>query len=1143
MKTRFLIIGVTLLLGFSVPAPAAWQAGLQGGTVAGSFNLTAYPATTNIYLGPHAGATQAKPPWADNITWVYWGQVYLGATNTWFAENIDDSVHMRIWNGETATVLLNNSAWSTPTAGSFTAPTAGWYPVEIRMGNGTGGAGPYPSSGWTTTKGFGYKIGGASSVNGADYTCPADDGAMSRYRYDDGLGFDDALVIAGEPENYGVVSPPYGVTNGLETGNSFLCSAPTGKLEVAVGTRASCAGYQLYTNDTVLAASGTTNAFQYTHDLYARLVWLWDREFALTFSAGAGGSVSTSGGWYAEGSNVTVTATPDAGAAFAYWTGNVPEAQRYQATLSFPSAEPVTAAAVFGRIFYVRTDGSDSSNGLSWAEAKQTIQAAVEAAGLVGSVLVSNGVYAVTNQIAVTNGVWVRSVNGPEATVIRRTAGAVRQVLLRHPEAVFDGFTIMRTTRGAAYLDGAGTLSNCIISNNVSDNNLVNGTVWLEKGGLVQGCRIINNFLNSSGGAGASGGGVYLNGGGLVDSCIISNNAVGYGGGTSHGGGAYITGAGRLRNCLIAQNNHNLNAGGVYCNGGTVESCTIVDNYCPAVTGVGGLYNSNGTILNTIIAYNDYKNGLSNHVNAGTTWNYTYSCTTPTVAGVGNTALDPRFSDRAAQDYTLLPGPCVDTGANQAWMDDALDVAGGERNDSGTVDMGAFESVPGALRCSFEGTPLTGLASNRVVFTSAVGGTNTTGLSYAWSFHNDENIDAEGAGRAVVTNLYWPGLHSVRLTVSNAAGETNTQVRGDYIMVAPPVAYVSTNGTSIHPYDTWAKAATNIHDAVAAGLDGTLVRVSNGVYRISRQIELLRNIAVRSVNGAGATEIRRQSGSSRLFYLTRPEAVVDGFTLVNANRGAVYLDTGGVVSNCIIRDNISENLTTSGGGVRLQGGGHVKNCRIFNNYLNTSGGGGADGGGIAMYSAGLVENCVVSNNTVSSGGGGSGGGVYLSGGSMKNCLIFDNRHIANAGGVYCSGGTVENCTIASNRCGKAAATSPGGLQCANGTIRNTIIHDNWSVSNLFNTANSGTTTYNHCSTWPTNGLAGSGNQDRDPLFRNPAIGDCRLGRGSPCINTGLYQAWMDGARDLAGQPRILNKLVDIGAYENALPGGTLMILR
>jgi len=852
---------------------------------------------------------------------------------------------MRIWNGETATVLLNNSAWSTPTAGSFTAPTAGWYPVEIRMGNGTGGAGPYPSSGWTTTKGFGYKIGGASSVNGADYTYPEDDGSESLFRYDDGLGFDDALVIAGEPENYGVVSPPYGVTNGLEIGNSFLCSAPTGKLEVAVGTRASCAGYQLYTNDTVLAASGTTNAFQYTHDLYARLVWLWDREFALTFSAGAGGSVSTSGGWYAEGSNVTVTATPDAGAAFAYWTGNVPEAQRYQATLSFPPAEPVTAAAVFGRIFYVRTDGSDSSNGLSWAEAKQTIQAAVEAAGLVGSVLVSNGVYAVTNQIAITNSVQVYSVNGPEATVIQRTAGAVRQVLLRHSGARFDGFTITQTTRGAAYIDGAGTLANCIVSNNVSDNLSTSGTLWLQAGGLVQGCRIINNFLNSSGGGGASGGGVYLNGGGLVDSCIISNNAVGYGGGLSHGGGAYITGPGRLRNCLIASNNHNVNAGGVYCSGGTIESCTIVDNYCSPVTAVGGLYNSNGTILNTIIAYNNNKNGLSNHVNAGTTWSYTYSCTTPAVAGAGNTSLDPRFSDRSTQDYTLLPGPCVDTGAYQAWMDGAMDVAGGTRLVSGTVDMGAYEQVlPGALRCSFEGTPLEGLASNRVVFTASVGGTNTTGIVYVWSFQNDAAIDVAGADRVIVTNLYWPGLYSVRLTVSNAVGEADTQVRERYIKVAPVVAYVTTNGPSIYPYDSWARAATNVADAVGAGIDGTLVRVSNGVYRISRQIELLRNIAVRSVNGAGATEIRRQSGSSRIFYLTRPEAVVDGFTLVNANRGAVYLDTAGVVSNCIIRDNISENLTTSGGGVRLQGGGHVKNCRIFNNYLNTSGGGGADGG-------------------------------------------------------------------------------------------------------------------------------------------------------------------------------------------------------
>ena len=50
-------------------APAAWQAGLQGGTVSGtSINKTAMPAVTNVYLSPHVGATQTVPPWVANAT-------------------------------------------------------------------------------------------------------------------------------------------------------------------------------------------------------------------------------------------------------------------------------------------------------------------------------------------------------------------------------------------------------------------------------------------------------------------------------------------------------------------------------------------------------------------------------------------------------------------------------------------------------------------------------------------------------------------------------------------------------------------------------------------------------------------------------------------------------------------------------------------------------------------------------------------------------------------------------------------------------------------------------------------------------------------------------------------------------------------
>ncbi len=966
----------------------------------------------------------------------------------------------------------------------------------------------------------------------------------------------DSLLVVGSPEDVGSPTPPYGITNGLASGNTFLCAAPTGWVAVAAGTRAACTGYQIFTND-VLAATGSANEYAYTHADYATLVWQWRRQYEMIFSASAGGMVSTVGGWADEGSNVTVTATAtDPHRHFSYWTGDVPAGMATSPTLSFTADQPFTLTAYFGANYYVTTNGSDAADGLTWETAKRNIQPAVDLASDGDLVLVSNGVYSITSQIAVTKGVTVRSLNGADHTFIHRGSGDYRLVLLKHADAVFDGFTLSKSTRGAVYIDAAGTLVNCVVSNNFSGNNTISGGgVWLEKGGLVKNCRIINNTVKTSGGAGGSGGGLYLNAGGLVDSCVISNNAVYDGGGAGHGGGVYMAGGGRIRNCLITRNSHNLNASGVYMTGGVIESCTIVDNHCVAVLGVGGLYCSNGTILNSIIACNTHVNGIHNYVNAGTTWSYTSSCTTPAVAGTGNTALDPQFRDRAAKDYRLLPGPCVDAGANQGWMDSsANDLSGNPRIQNGTVDMGAYEYAAGALACSFEGTPQTAFMSNAVVFTAYADGTNTTGLYYQWSFDNGAGFDIEGPGRAVVTNLYWPGLYSVRLVVTNAVGEIATEVREDYVKVAPAIAYVSTNAASAQPFNTWVTAATNIQDAINAGMDGTLVLVSNGTYRITRQIELLDNIAVRSVNGAGRTEVRRLSGNTRIFYTTRPEAVIDGFTIAAGNLGGVYLDTGGVVSNCIISGNVGGlNMAFRGGGVYMNNNGLVRNCKIINNSLTYSGGNGGYGGGVYMTGGGTLDTCIISNNVASYGTGSSsrGGGVYMTGaGLIRNCLITKNSHNYRAGGVYCSGGVVENCTIVSNQVttyvvgGETIAGIVGGLECINGTIRNTIIQFNRSVSGLYNYLNSGTSwSYNNCSTYPTNGLTGSGNIDGDPLFRNVARGNFTLTSGSPCINAGLYQSWMDEAFDLAGQSRILDKVVDIGAYEGRLPGGTLTILR
>jgi hypothetical protein len=370
----------------------------------------------------------------------------------------------------------------------------------------------------------------------------------------------------------------------------------------------------------------------------------------------------------------------------------------------------------------------------------------------------------------------------------------------------------------------------------------------------------------------------------------------------------------------------------------------------------------------------------------------------------------------------------------------------------------------------------------------------------------------------------------------------DTIVREQYIKVAPAVAYVTTNGASAYPYDTWATAATNIQDALDAGLDGMLVLVSNGVYGITSRIDMPLNITLRSVNGAEKTEIRRIGGTVGIFYLTAPEAVVDGFTIVNALDAAVHLDYGGVVSNCVIRDNNIPGSGGYGGGV-LMTGGWLKHCQIINNTRTSSGGGGTRGCGISMSGAAVVESCLLANNNTSTGWGsaGAGGGVYMTGGTLRNSLIFGNGHNLTAGGVYASGGTIESCTIVSNA--TPAATGVGGLYNSGRTIQNSIIQFNTSTNVLSNYGNAGAATYYNCSTYPTNGLTGSANLDDDPLFKNVALGDCRLATGSPCINAGTNQLWMAGTVDLAGQPRILNKLVDIGAYEGRLPGGTLLILQ
>ena len=328
---------------------------------------------------------------------------------------------------------------------------------------------------------------------------------------------------------------------------------------------------------------------------------------------------------------------------------------------------------------YVATHGNDAADGRSWATAKATIQAGVAAVTTPGGlVLVSNGVYAtggtfaasLTNRVVIPDAVTVRSVNGPEVTIIQgqgpRGNNAVRCVYVADGAKLIgftltNGFTQVSSgtsgSGGGIYCDStAGIISNCILTGNSAYYG--GGT----SGGTLYNCMLTGNSA-------IFGGGVSY---GTLYNCNCTNNSA-----SSYGGGTFDS---TLYNCTLTGNSATYGGGTSY---GTLYNCTLTGN---SASDAGGA--SYGVLYNCIVYYNT----------ASTDSNYygctlTYSCTTPDPGGIGNITNDPRFVHAAAGNYRLQSiSPCINAGIKQDWMIGATDLDGNPRLDTGgRVDMGAYE--------------------------------------------------------------------------------------------------------------------------------------------------------------------------------------------------------------------------------------------------------------------------------------------------------------------------------------------------------------------------------------------------------------------------------------------------------------------
>ena len=303
--------------------------------------------------------------------------------------------------------------------------------------------------------------------------------------------------------------------------------------------------------------------------------------------------------------------------------------------------------------------------------------------------------------------------------------------------------------------------------------------------------------------------------------------------------------------------------------------------------------------------------------------------------------------------------------------------------------------------------------------------------------------------------------------------------------------YVSLTGNSIPPYDTWAKAATNIQFAVDAASDGDVVLVQTGRFvgvaeEVSgSMVEITKAITLESVSGALETSIDAAGWHRRAIYINNADAVVRGFMIEL-------------------------------GYARTNFGPHFFPVSC--------------GGGVFFDGAGTVEDCILRYNRA----GLSGGNAYMNGGGLlRNCLIFQG-YAPLCGGIYCTnGGVIESCTIVDNW--TESTNLAGGVWCINGgEVINSILYAN---SNIFGTA---VDVYNEGSGWSYTysrvpaSVFGEGNISGDPLFEDENHEVYKLTLNSPCINAGTNQAWMVGAGDLSGSPRVAQNKVDMGAYELVL---------
>ncbi|MBO7726349.1 MAG: right-handed parallel beta-helix repeat-containing protein, partial [Thermoguttaceae bacterium] len=252
--------------------------------------------------------------------------------------------------------------------------------------------------------------------------------------------------------------------------------------------------------------------------------------------------------------------------------------------------------------------------------------------------------------------------------------------------------------------------------------------------------------------------------------------------------------------------------------------------------------------------------------------------------------------------------------------------------------------------------------------------------------------------------------------------------------------------------------------------------------------------------------------------LTITNSTISGNTAICG--GGIYNDSTLTITN----STISGNTASDAGGICNDGTLTITNSTISEN--TASGGGGIENEGTLT-----ITNSTISGNTAYYG---EGGGIYNWSGmlTITNSTISGNTASYYGGGIFNDGGTltITNSTISGNTAvwGGGIYGDGGGI-CNYGTLTltNTIISLNY-AGNCNDVYGSYSGSNNIVGSDP--GFVVAPVFDESGVLTNANTLDLSLAAGSAAIDAGTNDA-VETEFDIAGNPRIVGGVVDIGAHE------------